>query len=175
MNTKKRFLLSPYNFSLFIFLSLFYIIVFIFVAVYCDFPRSYDAGLICVLGCTMLSAIILAALLRESTGVITIENERIVLRSFLRKTIIFPFESISHIGIDFGVVNFHRQYYIYLSKAPLTRKYQHNLNQLKITESIIKIAYRDEVFETLISTLPQNLSKTLRASYSIFRANNDTQ
>ena len=176
METKKhRFLLSPYNFGLFIFVSAFYVSVFILVEVYCTFPHGPTTSLDYILGCLLLSAVFIAALLRESTGFITIKEEKIILRSFLRKPIIIPFESISHIGIDFGIVNFQRQYYIYIGKTPLPRKYFHNITQLKINASIIKIAYRDDVFNILVQALPKNISKTLRASYSVIRAYKDSE
>lgn len=80
------------------------------------------------------------------------------------------FSEIKYIGIDYGVISGGvKQFWIYFSKVPIPPKYVHNMNRMALSKQTMRIQYRREVFESLIYYLPKDLSKRLRANYSIIR------
>lgn len=117
-------------------------------------------------------AVVLLCLTRyECFGAVRIYDDRIELRSFLRQKRVLLFSNIHFLGIGYAVINHSRQFWIYFSTDRIPGEYLQRMNRLRISGSTIKLQFDPKVFDALLHHLPKDLSKQLRASYSIIRLN----
>ena len=74
----------------------------------------------------------------------------------------------SHIGIDYHIQNGNKIWWIYLcygNQTPCKSKNTvHRMNTLKCQPGFIRIMYRDEVYEALISMLPEKQKAALETA-----------
>lgn len=106
----------------------------------------------------------------EAFGHMKIQEDSILFRHPFRGKRKLLFSEIKYIGIDYGVISGGvKQFWIYFSKVPIPPKYIHNMNRMALSKQTMRIQYRREVFDSLVYYLPKDLSKRLRANYSIIR------
>lgn len=106
----------------------------------------------------------------EAFGHMKIQEDSLLFRHPFRAKRKLLFSEIKYIGIDFGVISGGmKQFWIYFSKVPIPPKYVHNIPRMALSKQTMRIQYRREVFDSLVYYLPKDLSKRLRANYSIIR------
>lgn len=183
-NPKKRFLMSPYLFSLGLILVIAVVGVTIKVVDICfwelrTFPPAggniLESGAVKSLLFIILPWEFLLAFLLfrtyEVLGYMEIQEDRLLFGSLFRRKREIRYSEIAYIGIDYGVLSGHKQFWIFFSKEKVPQKYFHNINRMKLSSQTMRIQYSRKVFEALVFYLPKNLSKKLAASYSIIRLN----
>ena len=74
--------------------------------------------------------------------------------------------SRSYIGIDFGLLNGKKQFWIYFSIDPVPLAYYHNILKAKPSKTYMRVQYSTEVYNLLIENTPIGISQQLRKSYS---------
>lgn len=173
---KKTFFMSPYL----LFLSLICIVAVTLMTLRVTIPiiadYGYDYGNATVRGVLLVMIIpdllLFFLLFRtyEAFGHMKIQENAVVFSHPFRGKRKLLFSEIKYVGIDYGVISGGvKQFWIYFSKVPIPPKYVHNMNRMALSKQTMRIQYRREVFESLIYYLPKDLSKRLRANYSIIR------
>lgn len=79
---------------------------------------------------------------------------------------IFHYRDIHYIGIDFGLLNGKKQFWIYFSIDPVPLAYYHNILKAKPSKTYMRVQYSTEVYNFLIENTPIGISQQLRKSYS---------
>ena len=57
--------------------------------------------------------------------------------------------------------------YIYLSKTPLPKKYQHKIDSIRCKKGFIKFAYSDKLCKHLSEVLPEKQARIMGGYYSM--------
>lgn len=173
MKRGKKYVISPYNFSLAcVFLTLLMIIEGILV--YFTLTSPKESGMMnAFYFCTACVLFLLTVLLHngyEFFGVMEILSDRLVFRAPMRKAIVFCFEEIADIGIDYGVISGMRHFYIFIGKSKISHNFTHRITRLRFSDEAMRIQYRRIIFDALLQVLPQKtLGKQLIKNESVIR------
>ena len=81
----------------------------------------------------------------------------------------FYYSDMHHIGVDYGLLEGRKQFWIYFSKTPIPAKYYHRINQMKLTNSFMRVQYCKKAYERLVANTPPQVSDQLRKCYSTIR------
>lgn len=102
----------------------------------------------------------------QAFGVLTVNDDCIILRSPLkfRKKILY--DEIRDIGIDIGTTG---AFWIYISRTPIPNKYRNRINRIPLRKCYILFAYSDRAYKTMCKYLPPKIGKRFAASASIIR------
>lgn len=99
-------------------------------------------------------------------AVAEIQADRLVLRA-LGTHRDFLFADMHYIGIDYGIYEGKKKFWIYFSSSPVPLKFYHNMRKAKITREFARIRYRKKVYDLLCENTPSDVSDQLRKSYSV--------
>ena len=106
----------------------------------------------------------------EYWGVVVILGDRILLQAPFRKQITLMYEDINDAGIDYGSISNTKQFWIFLSKSFVDKKYTHNILRLPFDRNTIRLQYQKKLYDTLVHMVPYKLiGKKLLNAYSIIR------
>ena len=100
-------------------------------------------------------------------GIVVFNSIYLEAKAPLRRTIKIDYSEVRDIGIDFGVINYSRQFWIYISKTRIDPRYLRAIHQLPINKNTIKIQYSQEVFDVLLHVLPPHLKNQLEKAKSV--------
>lgn len=173
MKRGKKYIISTYNFSLAcVFLTL--VMIGEGLVVYFALTLPKESGIMnAFYFCTACFLLLLTALLHngyEYFGVMEILSDRLEFRAPMRKTIVFCFEEIADIGIDYGVISGMRHFYIFIGKSKISPDFTHRITRLRFSDETMRIQYRRIIFDTLLEVLPQEtLGKKLSKNESVIR------
>lgn len=174
------FLVSPYNFLLAcIFMALLLLGDSIILSIWFNNTRNLSISMALTtgdaFGSYLLLILTLFALLilfngYEYWGVIKILDDRILLRAPFRRQIMLMYEDINDVGIDYGSVSGTKQFWIFLSKSSVDKKYTHNILRMPFDRNTIRLQYQKKLYDTLVYMTPYKLiGKKLLNAYSIIR------
>lgn len=93
----------------------------------------------------------------------------IILRAPFRKKIRLLYDDVKQIGIDYGVVNGSRQFWIYVSTVEIDNKYWGKMIKLPFSKTTVRVQYSPSVLAAFLADLPQQLKKELQKGESILR------
>lgn len=124
---------------------------------------------------TLLVAVIYLALLvtlfctrYQWAAVTEICEDRVVFRAlFTHRT--FYYSDMHHIGVDYGLLDGRKQFWMYFSKTPIPAMYYHRINQMKPSRSFMRVQYCKKTYERLVANTPPQISNQLRKCYSTIR------
>lgn len=102
-------------------------------------------------------------------GKVRFNNTQVVATAPMRKRIKMLYNEIQYIGIDFGVINNSRQFWIYISKTPIEPRFFRKIHKLPINQNTIRLEYSEKAYNALLSELPLHLRKQLEKGQSIIR------
>lgn len=105
----------------------------------------------------------------EFLGLWRIKEDGICFYSLLRRPRMLLYSQIRYIGIDFGILNGVRVFWIYFSELPIEEKYRNNIIRKPFKKNSMRISYNKKAFDELVKGLPADLSKRLERSYSVIR------
>lgn len=177
----EKHLVSPYSFSLTcVFLMLLLIGDAIIIRIWFnntkDLPISAalvtgDAfGSYLLITLTLLAVAVFIFNAYDYWSIIEICEDRIVLRAPLRKPLTFMYEDVNNIGIDYGLVSGKKQFWIFISKCPVDKKFTHNILHLPYSASTMRIQYRKSVYMAIMRIAPYDIiGKQLCRSHSVIR------
>lgn len=81
----------------------------------------------------------------------------------------FYYGDMHHIGIDYGLLEGRKQFWIYFSKTPIPTKCYHRINRMKPSRSFMRVQYCKKTYERLVANTPPQISNQLRKCYSTIR------
>lgn len=124
---------------------------------------------------TLLVAVIYLALLvtlfctrYQWAAVAEICEDRIVFWAlFTHRT--FYYSDMHHIGVDYGLLDGRKQFWMYFSKTPIPAMYYHRINRMKPSRSFMRVQYCKKTYERLVANTPPQISNQLRKCYSTIR------
>lgn len=124
---------------------------------------------------TLLVAVIYLALLvmlfctrYQWAAVTEICEDRVVFRAlFTHRT--FYYSDMHHIGVDYGLLDGRKQFWMYFSKTPIPAMYYHRINRMKPSRSFMRVQYCKKTYERLVANTPPQISNQLRKCYSTIR------
>ena len=172
---KERFVAAPHTFMLSVLLMI-------------SIPAAYAIMLIShqesigaflrvpgALQVTLLVAVIYLALrvtlfcTRYQWAAVTeICEDRVVFRAlFTHRT--FYYSDMHHIGVDYGILDGRKQFWMYFSKTPIPAMYYHRINRMKPSRSFMRVQYCKKTYERLVANTPPQISNQLRKCYSTIR------
>ena len=145
---------------------------------YADFPSRIIGAFLRVPGAlqvTLLVAVIYLALLvtlfctrYQWAAVAEICEDRIVFWAlFTHRT--FYYSDMHHIGVDYGLLDGRKQFWMYFSKTPIPAMYYHRINRMKPSRSFMRVQYCKKTYERLVANTPPQISNQLRKCYSTIR------
>lgn len=114
------------------------------------------------------------AFYNRAFGRLLVYEDKVVFKSFLRKSITMKIDEIKYAGVeDFhllngGVLKFRgdEDAFVYLSDNPYPDEYRGKVTLLKNKKGFIKFTYSDKLAETLIDVLPAEKDNLIRAFYA---------
>lgn len=106
----------------------------------------------------------------EYFGILLIKENCLEFRTLLAHRY-FYYDDIHFIGIDYGVIQGQKEFWIFYSKEPIPFEYYHNMQRVKYTKKTMRSRFSEELFASLCYYLPNPLSKELARQYSVIRAN----
>jgi hypothetical protein len=74
-----------------------------------------------------------------------------------------------HIGVDYGLLDGRKQFWMYFSKTPIPAMYYHRINRMKPSRSFMRVQYCKKTYERLVANTPPQISNQLRKCYSTIR------
>ena len=105
----------------------------------------------------------------EYVGIWKAKANGIFVTSLLGIGFTINYEDMKYIGIEYGIINGAKQFWIYISNHPIESKYLHHINYMPIRRDCLRIQYSKAVFNELLGVLPPILKKQLERSYSVIR------
>lgn len=105
----------------------------------------------------------------ECFSVCCIHEDCLKFKCLGRRTVIMPFSDICTIGIDYGMLEGSKQFWIYFGVVPFPRKYIHNIIRLKPSKKLMRIQFSQDVFDKLVKNTPLPISRELEKAYSVIR------
>ena len=102
-------------------------------------------------------------------GTVRISGTGVIAVAPFRRRITINFEEVNCIGVDYGVVNGSRQFWIFISKIAIEPKYFRKIHKLPINKNVVRIAYSPKVFEAFLLNLPMPLRKQLEKGQSVIK------
>lgn len=95
-------------------------------------------------------------------------EDRVVFRAlFTHRT--FYYSDMHHIGVDYGLLDGRKQFWMYFSKTPIPAMYYHRINRMKPSRSFMRVQYCKKTYERLVANTPPQISNQLRKCYSTIR------
>lgn len=181
MAHRKKYLISPYNFSL---VCVFLALVLLGNILMFSFWISKAQGLpllealelgeafafFFTLALTLVLVIVFLQNAYEYFGTIEIYPDKVVFRTVFRKARTFLCSELKDIGIDYGTASGAKQFWIYFGKEKIGTQYTHNILRLPYSSRAMRVQYRKEVYEALLDSISDvDIEKRLRSSYSTIR------
>lgn len=81
----------------------------------------------------------------------------------------FYYGDMHHIGVDYGLLDGRKQFWMYFSKTPIPAMYYHRINRMKPSRSFMRVQYCKKTYERLVANTPPQISNQLRKCYSTIR------
>ena len=88
---------------------------------------------------------------------------------YLALLVTFYYGDMHHIGIDYGLLDGRKQFWMYFSKTPIPAMYYHRINRMKPSRSFMRVQYCKKTYERLVANTPPQISNQLRKCYSTIR------
>ena len=161
---KRYFLLSPYLFSL-IFFGLIGVLALSILSCYFIYETGSDLRSIFLVILPVTVYLVVGVInAHEFWGIVCITDQKLTVMAPFRAPIIFLYADIVDIGIDYGHLSVHDQFWIYIGKSTVPAQYCHKINRLPINNEFIRVQYSPQVFSTLCKKLPKSTKKRLENS-----------
>ncbi len=166
----QRFAVSPYLFQLIILgmcgvlLCTGLTIYFLHTQSYCsvqDFLSKDWPSVIVVLCPLLVFLTVCICNSYEFFGKILIDDSQVICYAPFRKSLFFEYSEIREIGVDYAWLSVNKQYWIYLSSEKIDKKYWHKINRMPINQIHLRIQFSENVYNTLLQHLPNDLKKSL--------------
>lgn len=101
----------------------------------------------------------------EWATIVEIQEDRLLFKAlFTRRS--FYYKDMHYIGVDYGVLQGSKQFWIYFSEKEIPMKYYHQINRLKFTKDCMRVQYYKKAYNKLVEHTPPEISKQLRKCYS---------
>lgn len=101
----------------------------------------------------------------EWATIVEIQEDRLLFKAlFTRRS--FYYKDMRYIGVDYGVLEGRKQFWIYFSEKEIPMKYYHQINRLKFTKDCMRVQYYKKAYNKLVEHTPPEISKQLRKCYS---------
>lgn len=101
----------------------------------------------------------------EWATIVEIQEDRLLFKAlFTRRS--FYYKDMHYIGVDYGVLQGSKQFWIYFSEKEIPMKYYHRINRLKFTKDCMRVQYYKKAYNKLVEHTPPEISKQLRKCYS---------
>ena len=105
---------------------------------------------------------------RETISFFRIKDDVIFFYTPFRKTIQLDLNDCVDIGIDYGVISGGiKQYWFYFSLDRIPHKYFHRINRTKYSKRLLRIEYREEIYDEFISILSPAIRNKLILAHSV--------
>lgn len=95
--------------------------------------------------------------------------DKITIVAPLRKRITLYYNEIKSIGIDYSVINGQPQFWVYMSKGEIPKKYWNSITKLPFTSETIRVQYSQNLFDSLIHMLPKKVAKELQKADTVIQ------
>ena len=95
----------------------------------------------------------------EYFGTMEIHPFGLIFRAPFRKRIVFQFDNLADVGIDYGHISGEKQFWIYFSLSKIPVEYWHKINRLPFSTSCMRIQYSQEVMNDLLLYMPDKKTK----------------
>lgn len=101
----------------------------------------------------------------EWATIVEIQEDRLLFKAlFTRRS--FYYKDMRYIGVDYGVLQGSKQFWIYFSEKEIPMKYYHQIIRLKFTKDCMRVQYYKKAYNKLVEHTPPEISKQLRKCYS---------
>lgn len=171
MKREKRFLGAPYMFTMVIGTTLSVLVLFAFVLTPMIkngtiLERENIIGITAILIAPYFLLLITFFCIRyEWATIVEIQEDRLLFKAlFTRRS--FYYKDMHYIGVDYGVLQGSKQFWIYFSEKEIPMKYYHQINRLKFTKDCMRVQYYKKAYNKLVEHTPPEISKQLRKCYS---------
>jgi len=167
--TNRYFLLSPYLFFLTCFGSIGIVLC---TCLSCSFILGTGSNPVSLLLPALPVIVFLTVGIcnaHEFWGIVRISDCELTVIAPFRKPIVFLYEDIVDIGIDYGTLMVRDQFWIYIGKSTVPAQFCHRINRLPVNFEYIRIQYSPRTFSALREKLPKNTKKRLENSQTILK------
>lgn len=128
--------------------------------------------LVWMLGLPYIGAVItLWTMGYDAFGRVTITEDRFILRTLFRPTIVICLDEIKDIQIDYNMLTIDKQYWVVIGKAPIPMKYMHKINAMRPSKDRIKLQYSPQLDAVLKQLFTGKLAKEYSRAKSTLYAN----
>lgn len=142
---KERLVAAPHTFMLSVLLMISIPAAYAFMLIYHQESIGAFLRVPGALQVTLLVAVIYLALLvtlfctrYQWAAVTEICEDRVVFRAlFTHRT--FYYSDMHHIGVDYGLLDGRKQFWMYFSKTPIPAMYYHRINRMKPSRSFMRV------------------------------------
>lgn len=101
----------------------------------------------------------------EWATIVEIQEDRLLFNAlFTRRS--FYYKDMHYIGVDYGVLQGSKQFWIYFSEKEIPMKYYHRITRLKFKKDCMRVQYYKKAYNKLVEHTPPEISKQLRKCYS---------
>ena len=111
-----------------------------------------------------------AVMSHEIYGYFVFDENKLVFRAPLRKTIQIQYSDINYIQIDYNNLTINNQFWVILGLEPMSDKYRHKVNAMPITDKVVRIQYSEKLDKALCSHLTGKQYKEYIHSKTTLRA-----
>lgn len=134
-------------------------------------PCSWENENIRVTASFLLGPLIIAvstvALAYDSYGKITIWEDRFEFHALFRRPKTIYYTEFKYYGIDYVIEHkLGKVWYIYFRRDKKPEKFGHRPEKGFPTQPFIQLSFREEIYESLIYYLPENMATMLKSCYS---------
>jgi len=101
----------------------------------------------------------------EYFGKLEITSDSLIFTAIFHPRIVFKYDEIRDLGIDYGHLPQGKQYWIYFSASRLDYKYCHRINRVPFSADCMRIEYRSDVYSALLNEITdKRIKKILQAA-----------
>lgn len=144
-----------------------------------DFGVAIALSLFC-LACSLIWGVYIRQISRELYSWGTFKSDKVIVRTWFQPSFDFIYSKCRGCGIAYythGVLNSSlgtKHYYIYLSYDSFDERFRGAINKFKITQTQLKVSFRQDLFEHLILVLPPKQANHLMQDYEKYINSNGT-
>lgn len=165
MKREKRFIAAPYMFVM--------VIGFIIVSIgaytcmlvaWWRYPGGKEV-IILLFSLYLVLLITFFCIRYEWATIVEIQEDWLLFKAlFTRRS--FYYKDMHYIGVDYGVLQGSKQFWIYFSEKEIPMKYYHRITRLKFKKDCMRVQYYKKAYNKLVEHTPPEISKQLRKCYS---------